>query len=519
MSYTIREILSHPLMNKINILSGQAVILTQPVGSISVIEIPVEQFVRRNEFVLSTAMGCQEDEELFLSFVKDIMESGAAALAIAVGRHVQQIPAKVLEFARLHDFPLIELPWELRFSDMIEFVMRGIHDWEQASWQTYEQLQKQILQLYLSGRDIADTLKVMAETFNARIWLLQKRAIYTAQEQDAEWLYQFANQSEPSYHRTDRDTLVQLFPFRIFNQEPAVLVLETSDVSQQPIPAAILEQTVLGLNLWFKKDVVFLEKEKRRKAEFLKMLIKGDWQDLEKIQVQASQYGMMKAEAYVCLTAFPEADGREGKWLANNHYIEDIAAVCAMKLHLKHFCTMDEEYLVVFLKAEEDGLPDIGLYMDRLDKELHAAEFPILSWGINDTAADLSLFPTAYELAKAALKIGLRQKGPGHRSMYSHTVIYRVISQMAQDGAMNELMQATMEPLLAYSQNHSLDLIQTLTCFINCNRNVSQTARALSLQRQSLLYRIQKIETLTQRSLSNPDDLFVLQLCLKVLNR
>ncbi len=47
--------------------------------------------------------------------------------------------------------------------------------------------------------------------------------------------------------------------------------------------------------------------------------------------------------------------------------------------------------------------------------------------------------------------------------------------------------------------------------------NVSKTARELNLHRQSLLYRLKKIEALTNRSLSNTDDLFLLNLSIRLL--
>lgn len=520
MSYTIHHILSYPLMKNAKILSGQTSIHSKPVESISVMEVPVEQFVRKNEFVLTTAMGCQEDEELFLSFIKEIFESEASALAIAVGRHVHAVPDQVLNFARSHHFPLIELPWELRFSDIIELVMKGIHDWEQDVRQKYELLHMEILQLYIRGQWISDALRLMETTFNTRVYLLQQGGVYTSQEieekKDLSLRFQDINWREPSVSHTSYGTILQIYPFGIFNQPIAVLILETSDGSWVPVPHSILEQTVLVLNLWFKKDPVYLEKEEIKKTSFLRMLIKGQWEDFEMIHVQASQYGIRKSEQYVCLTAFPEADGREGKWLQNNHFIEAKVAECAIQLNIKHLCVIDDECLIIFLKIADGNYSEIHSFIDKVEKELNTEDFPILSWGVNDSLIDIQSFPAGYEFAKAALKIGRKQNGPGHRSLYSHTVIYRVISQMSNDESMNELVQKTLGPLISYNQKHSLDLIHTLTCFINCNRNVSQTARALSLQRQSLLYRIQKIETLTKRSLSNPDDLFVLQLCLKV---
>lgn len=61
-----------------------------------------------------------------------------------------------------------------------------------------------------------------------------------------------------------------------------------------------------------------------------------------------------------------------------------------------------------------------------------------------------------------------------------------------------------------------MDLIGTFIAYNQFHGNVSQTARSLNLHRQSLLYRLRKIESLTGLSLIDPDDLFLLDLSIKI---
>ena len=58
--------------------------------------------------------------------------------------------------------------------------------------------------------------------------------------------------------------------------------------------------------------------------------------------------------------------------------------------------------------------------------------------------------------------------------------------------------------------------MKTLTEFIKSNYNTSLTARNLHLNRQSLLYRLKKIEMLTQLSLSDRRDLLLLEIFTRI---
>ena len=71
--------------------------------------------------------------------------------------------------------------------------------------------------------------------------------------------------------------------------------------------------------------------------------------------------------------------------------------------------------------------------------------------------------------------------------------------------------KGTRHRLTYYDANSNIGLLQTLTEFIRTSYNTSQTARNLHVHRQSLLYRLEKIQALTGMSLSEHDDLFVLE--------
>lgn len=80
---------------------------------------------------------------------------------------------------------------------------------------------------------------------------------------------------------------------------------------------------------------------------------------------------------------------------------------------------------------------------------------------------------------------------------------------------MKDIILSTIQPLVEYDQQRQMDLIGTFSAYNHYQGNVSQTARALNLHRQSLLYRLRKIESLTGLSLVDPDDLFLLELCVR----
>ncbi|MGL4282454.1 helix-turn-helix domain-containing protein [Eubacterium aggregans] len=61
-----------------------------------------------------------------------------------------------------------------------------------------------------------------------------------------------------------------------------------------------------------------------------------------------------------------------------------------------------------------------------------------------------------------------------------------------------------MLTLRAYDAQHHTSLYETLGCYLENERNLTRTARALFLHRSTLLYRLSRIEALTHLDLEDP---------------
>lgn len=69
MGLTVADVLKYENMKKARVITGKEFADERFVQWISVIEMPVENFVRKNEVVLTTAIGCNNDVETIKTFV------------------------------------------------------------------------------------------------------------------------------------------------------------------------------------------------------------------------------------------------------------------------------------------------------------------------------------------------------------------------------------------------------------------------------------------------------------------
>jgi purine catabolism regulator len=80
-----------------------------------------------------------------------------------------------------------------------------------------------------------------------------------------------------------------------------------------------------------------------------------------------------------------------------------------------------------------------------------------------------------------------------------------------------ELAEHVLGPLISYDGTHQTELVRTLAVLLRHNRSPNPTAAELFIHRQTLVYRIRRIEQLTQRSLSATKDVVDLWLALRAV--
>ncbi|MBM4763278.1 PucR family transcriptional regulator [Bacillus sp. B15-48] len=556
MKMTIGDVLDLEMMKSASVRAGENLINERYVQWISVIEMPVENFVRKNELVLSTAIGTGQDVMVLKEFVQDIINSEASALMIAVGRHLFDIPKEVIELAEKQNFILIELPWELRFANIIEEVMGKINNRQYKERDRSEKIQQELLKLILQEKDLKTILLYIEKQIGYPL-VLTNRAGKIQEQQNKNhkmiknWnkfvLEGFVPASEamsvlphdPMFRKfvkieLEGYTCLQLPVLQVSGNIQGYLFLLLPDyLSVETFLTnyivTVLEHSLTTIALWFSRKNAIEATKLRLRSDFVNDLANGKIHTWNEAISRARLLGYQLKTPYFCIVGYPENLQQLFKkqktkeepyevWLESMvRYIEEEILYAAQSLNRESMMTYQEDELILFIEpASGFQNENHAAFLDLVERRLRSL-LPdvVLSWGIGDFHDGLNGFEKSYKNAKLALKLGRRKNGIGFRTVYENTRIDRILLNLANDEEMQEIIFKTIEPLYQYDKQRQMDLIGTLNAYNLCHGNVSQTARSLNLHRQSLLYRLRKIESLTGLSIVDPDDLFLLDVCIK----
>jgi len=121
-----------------------------------------------------------------------------------------------------------------------------------------------------------------------------------------------------------------------------------------------------------------------------------------------------------------------------------------------------------------------------------------------------------YREAEQALTMGTRLFGPGRVIGFGDLGLYRLLYALQGHAELREFYDDQVRPLLDYDRRTGAGLMQTLEAFFRCHGSPTEMAQVLHLHRNTVLYRLRRIEEIGRLRLDDPETRLNLHLCLRV---
>jgi purine catabolism regulator len=166
---------------------------------------------------------------------------------------------------------------------------------------------------------------------------------------------------------------------------------------------------------------------------------------------------------------------------------------------------------------KEKAAEDFSVLADSVRKAAQLAMTGVhVGVGIGRPTSGAAGLAVAHREAEEALAIGLRIEGPAAATFFGRLGIVRLLAQVNRSAELESFHGEFLGLLDAHDQKTGGELLKTLEVLFQCHGNLSRTAEQLSLHRNSLLYRLERIEAISGLDLDDPETRLSLQVALKV---
>ncbi|WP_234983093.1 PucR family transcriptional regulator [Salimicrobium flavidum] len=545
----MKEIIELPILQKAKLLTPTSLLSKQEIEWISVIETPVENFVKQNEFVLSTGVGCKEDPRCLEQYASDVIESGASAIGFATGRHIFTVPDPIIEECKRNNIALLEIPWEVRFGDIMQEVLQAISEEKREDQRFVEGIRQEMIDCVLNGEGLDEITSLVYKHTSIPVAISDDERVVRSNHHFNRDMIDILNEKKEGAYRavpfTQTSYLERHYPIEKYefrqgecyqltilsnHKKQGYLLFERIDRPFSWSDLTILEHAVTACALFFVKENAIEMTEIRLKDNFLLDLAKKEDELGEELIEKARLLGYDLEKPYACIigdiqfskTIDDHIDSTDKKIASSmhsrNYYVQTEIQHAADQIDRKRMTTFDDGRVIVFLEADKDSyMETTHQFLDLVERRLHELLAGItISWGISFHGNGVGVFHESYKEASTALSFGFRQEEAGFRTFFTDTKVNRLLLSISKNSDVNDLVEATLSNLIAYDEKRQADLLHTFMVYNKYNSNVSQTARAMNLHRQSLLHRLRNIERLTGLSLLDSDDFFLLELSVRL---
>lgn len=171
---------------------------------------------------------------------------------------------------------------------------------------------------------------------------------------------------------------------------------------------------------------------------------------------------------------------------------------------------VDEENIVLMIEASEENLEGLDDFLGRLTTSLKEEAMAGVKIGVSMTASTLTETAKAYQQASIALIVGeIFQGGDSPVMRYEKLGLGRLIYQLPIT-----LCELFLREVFEPGTYEALDPVtmNTINKFFENNLNGSETSRQLFVHRNSLVYRLDKVEKITGLDLRNFEDAVLFKL-------
>ena len=470
---TVGEAMSLPSLAHGRLVAGRGG-STRRISSVNMMEVPdIGAYVRAGELLVTTAYPLRGDAAAMKELVQMLAGKDLAGLALKPGRYIDALPAEMIAAADRLSFPLIELPDDASFNDILADVLGSILNRHALELERSRAIHDRLTTVVLAGGSLQELLDALAFLVGHPAAVLDGHG---------EKLATAGIQPVDDSDRTSR-------PIQAGKLRHGEVVVWAAEATLGTDGVIALEHAATIAALEMAQARVLLSREQRHRALLLEELVSGQPLDRSEIAERAAAYGWNLAVPRAAIVV----DLRG----ADQPLEEQLLGVVRTTLGRDAIGWGLRSGLAVLAEVD-DSVGAAKASSERLASALRAdAPGMHVAVGVGRRCDGPTDLHASYREATQAVNLGRELKGNDFVIAYDDLGIYRLLQTLVADGTLKGFCEVTLRPLLDYDAKHSGSLVRTLEAYLRHDRNMASAARELFVHYNTLRYRLEQISSLT----------------------
>ncbi|TXK81845.1 PucR family transcriptional regulator [Paenibacillus sp. N3.4] len=528
---TVQEVLDRPVFQHAYLAAGKKG-LQRLVRWVHIIEvIQFEQLLQGGEMILTTGAAFKHDTESFMTYLKQLIKRNVSCLCIEMGHYLSSIPEAWIAAAEDYDFPLIIFPQAVRFIDITQDIHSLVINQHHKALQDLEKISREFHRMTLSSQGVSHVLGLLQSSTKAHVIYVpldgQPKFIpHLGSRESGRWLALLQDHLTENLENGHRESpflfeiggqtiIVQsvgamgktwAHMMMVLSRKPTeyeYLILDSASLSiaQDLLRKRYMEERKLYSQTLWVDDLLHL---RMRDEEQIKALIGAEYKRLN------------ERSYHVCIIEFEQehlgGQENEGEGIESLGLHLSLTVRSVFEQHTFYpLMTLKNNRLVVvaFDKGTKRPPKERLQHVFQSLQQMKAEEEIKLTISVGQSNQG---FMQAYISYREAIQaISLAPTWQGKVLFFDELGVFQLLFHIADKQVLHAFVRAYLGPVLDYDQIKGSELLRTLKVLLDHDGSKQIAAQQLFIVRQSLYYRLEKIEELLGSDYMLPEKRLALQ--------
>lgn len=544
MGLTVRELLLAEEMKDIKVLGGSRG-LDREIKGVTIIEAPdIVKFIDGGEILLTglyAFKSCSVDE--FQTYINELTKKSVSGLILKRGRKVENADIKInllFALAEEHDIPILEVPFEFSFRDIMSLIMERLFNEEVTRLKYFKTTHDNFAALAIApdatGKGMDKILDVLSKLVRNPVAVFNQNLSCLAATDQAPREFAVSRDAVPfepgiysnyTYMRQEGEVSQCLIQVKMSFREKIYLVVTELNQPFNIMDCIAAESAITALRFEFSRQYAVTELEKRFQNDIMHNILNGKVHSIEELQKNTNLLGVDINGSYRVIVF-----GITNEGMAKRDFkakVKDIDVLSDMVFsHISKARIHNDLDKIVIIQevdveqTQEEFRRDIKKVAERVQADVtRYNKYLKVKAGVGRTVHGIINLPESFKEANEAFMFvdvagEASEDGSARVMLFADLGIFKLLCQLSDSSQLLEYVPEGLQKLYNYKKPQRDDLITTLKAYLDRNLNLSKTAQDLYVHYKTAVYRIEKIEKITGIDFDNANEVLAVRIGLVV---
>lgn len=545
MAIYVKDLLMEEEMNGARLISGEEG-LDNEIKGVTIIEAPdIVKWINGGEVLLTGLYAFRScSMEDFKNYIDELVKKKISALILKRGKPVEGAEDKVeylIQFSRKHTIPILEVPFEISFRDVMSRLMERLFNEEVTRLKYFKTTHDNFSALVLGSESIGvaidQILDVLAKLIRNPVAAFNRQLDCIGASEGAERSLEIqkdAQSYEPGiysnyeYLRQQIDNRQQyIVKVKLNLRERLYLVITEEEDSFDVMDAIATESAIWALQFELVRQYSVTELEKKFQNDIMHNILNGKIDSISELQKNTSLLGVPINGSFRVIVFGLKGEDRDKRdfksKISDTNLLSD--AIACQMINVKIYNNLDRIVVVKEVNKEQtqeeyrqeirEIVDKVQAYVSRQDKELQVKA------GVGKVVEGVINLPDSFKEANEAFTFvdiagEISEDGNSQVTLFSDLGIFKLLCQLDNPELLLEYVPEGLQKLYNYKKPQRDDLLITLKTYLDRNLNLSKTAQDLFVHYKTASYRIEKIAKITGVDFDNANEVLAFRIGLVV---